>query len=111
MADYVLIIKGGLTDYSDPDKTQAEMAKWGPYSAFVSEHTTIISGAGFVFQGAVVSAQGSKPYAAHGQDTVTGYYHLEAPDRAKVEMVAAKAPNIALGGTVEVRELLPPMQG
>lgn len=107
MADFVLVIKGGLLDYSNPKVTGPHMAEWTKYSALVQQHGEIKGGAGLTFEGSVVGTGGSQPYRTHGPSTLTGYYHISAPDRATAERIAGQAPNIALGGTVEVRELLP----
>lgn len=107
MADFILIIKGGLLDYSDAAKTAAHMQLWGAYSdVFTAHGTTIKSGSALQFSGSLVDAKGNKAVHIGPADTITGYYHIEAPDLATANAVAAKAPNIALGGTVEVRPAL-----
>ena len=103
MAEFILIIKGGLTDYSDAAKTAAHMQEWYTYGGLIQQQAKILGGAGLTFEGRVVGNAGTQAYAPHGPETLTGYYHLEAPDLATVEALAAQAPNIGLGGTVEVR--------
>lgn len=107
MAEFILIIKGGMTDYSDAAKTAAHLQEWYRYGGLLQEKAKIVGGAGLTFEGRVVGKASTQAYAPHGPETLTGYYHLEAPDLATAEALAAQAPNIALGGTVEVRLPLP----
>lgn len=107
MAEFILVIKGGMTDYSDAAATAAHMQEWYRYGGLLQAKAKIVGGAGLTFEGRVVGPAGASPYHAHGHDTLTGFYHLEAPDLATVEALAAQAPNLALGGSVEVRLPLP----
>jgi hypothetical protein len=40
-----------------------------------------------------------------GKEAVLGFFLVEAADRAEAERIAAAAPNIEIGGSVEVREV------
>jgi hypothetical protein len=107
MADYILVIKGGMLDYSDAAQAAAHMQLWVAYNDVFNAHgTTIKSGAPVQFSGNIVGAKGTQPASLAAADTITGYYHIEAPNLATANAVAAKAPNIPLGGTVEVRPAL-----
>jgi hypothetical protein len=44
------------------------------------------------------------PYT-EGKETILGFFLVEAADRAEAERLAAEAPNLEIGGCVEIREV------
>ena len=46
------------------------------------------------------------PYT-EGKETVMGFFIVEAADEAEAARIAAQVPSVAIGGSVEVREVAP----
>jgi hypothetical protein len=105
MSNFILLMKGGLLDSTDTVQLDRHMQQWKDYDVYVSQHGTIKTSEGLWFDAEMANAIGPAGGAKPTQETLTGVYHIETKSIEKAKKIAAKAPNIALGGTVEVREV------
>ncbi len=93
-----------------PEQSQAAMQKWMEWIGKLSAKGQYVGGAPLLTEGKMV--KGKKPVItdgpfAEGKESVGGYLIIKADTLAEASELALGFPDFELGGTVEVREIVP----
>ncbi|HAA15301.1 MAG TPA: hypothetical protein DCE41_27850 [Cytophagales bacterium] len=112
MSKYLYLFRGGDGRMSElsPEESQAHMARWGAWMGALAQEGKLLSGDPLQSQGKVVEQAGAiihdGPFA-EGKEMVGGYLMINADTLDGAVELSKECPIFELGGTVEVREILP----
>jgi hypothetical protein len=112
MKDFMLVFRG--PNYEDlnftPEQSQAAMQKWMEWIGKLSAQERYVGGAPLTAEGKMI--KGKKPLItdgpfAEGKESVGGYLIIKADTLKEASDLALGFPDFEIGGSVEVREIVP----
>lgn len=113
MEKFMLIFHGGQTDMTklSPDDLQQLMGKWLGWIEKLNQNNQYVSGEPLLPGGKLVSGPGGKtvtdgPYT-EGKEIVGGYFIIQAKDMDEAVEIAKGNPEYDLGGSTQVRQVMP----
>lgn len=111
MKEFMLIFSG--PDYSkmgfSPEQMQAQFAKWGDWIEGLKKKGTYVDGRPLSPGGKIV--KGKQPVITDGpfaesKEIVGGFLIIHANSLEEAAIISKAAPDIEIGGQVEVREVM-----
>jgi hypothetical protein len=100
MANYLLIYHGGSMG-ATPEEQEQKLAQWGEWMKQCGE--SLVDAGNPCADASSVTSAGSEPYS--GNERVTGYSVISAPDMEAAQMAALMVPLVVDGsGSVDVYE-------
>src|SRR5262249_46117883 len=114
MAQFMLLLRGGATEFVDysPEQIQQAIKNYEQWARMLIAQGKLRGGeklrddGGRLVQLRDGAAAVDGPFA-ETKETIGGYYLIEAADYCEATALAAGCPVLAVGGSVEVREIEP----
>jgi hypothetical protein len=109
MTKYLYLFRGGSEGYSKltPEELAQDTQNWMNWMGGIAQKGMKIEGLPIARAGKVVSSSDIKDSTfGSGDDVVSGYILLEAENIEQAINESKNCPIVALGGTVEIREVL-----
>jgi hypothetical protein len=109
MKDFMFIFRGGLDPMTaSPEEMQDNMQKWFGWVEDLRQKGTYASGEALTPEGKTVRSNGAVtdgPFA-ESKEIVGGFFVVKAASLDDAIAIAKNCPDLPLGGTVEVREVM-----
>lgn len=103
MKKFILFFRGGSPS---PEVHDEHMKEWNAWMASLFKRGLIDSGLPLTNEGAMVTISDTRKFH-EGSHDISGYLIINVNSTEEAIEIAKSAPHISLGGTTEVREVMP----
>ena len=108
MEKFMLIFQNGAHAERSPEEIQATMGKWMAWIGKLSEAGKYVAGEPLLPGGKVLTAVDTVtdgPYA-EGKEVVGGFFIVHAADMDEAVSISKECPDLELGTSVQVRQVM-----
>lgn len=105
----MLIFHGGMTPDRSPEEMQANMGKWMAWIDKLAKADKYVAGEPLLPGGKRIAGSATSvtdgPYT-EGKEVVGGFFIINAADYNEAVALCADYPDYAIGGTIQVRQVM-----